>query len=194
MIYILSGVAKSGKSTLASWFLAKRHISVFSTDFLMMALTKGNPHGPVNEKDDDKVVAKGMEPYLEAMIETMIHHRLDYLMEGVHFNPDFGAHLRDRFSHDLRIVYLGYAQSSEEDKFAEWDHYRHEVPTTWFAHHSDNQLRELVRYMLSESKNLKEKAIHYGLPYVDIHNLSEQKEEIEGLLFSSLELKSTITD
>lgn len=184
MIYIISGVAKSGKTTISQWLLKTHAISVFSTDYLMMALTKGNPTGSVNEKDDDKIVAHAMEPYLEAMIETMIHNQIDYLIEGVHFNPDFAARLMNHYPQHIRLVYLGYANATLAEKYAEWDLYRQAVPTTWFAHHTKEQLEALVRYMISESIHLREKAIHYGLPYVEITHLQEQLVDIERLLFN----------
>ncbi len=184
MIYIISGVAKSGKTTVSQWLLKTHQISVFSTDFLMMALTRGNPTGAVNEKDDDKVVAQAMEPFLEAMIETMIHNQIDYIIEGVHFNPDFAARLLRIYPHSIRLIYLGYADATLSAKYAEWDRYRQLVPTTWFAHHNREQLEVLVQYMLGESIRLREKAIHYGLPYLEITNLRDQLVTIEQQLFS----------
>lgn len=183
MLYILSGIAKSGKSTVAQWVLTDRNIANFSTDYLMMALAKGNPLCGVDERADDKVVARTLEPYLLVMIQTIIHSKQDYLIEGVHFNPDFAAKLIATYPFDISFLYLGYAQVTAERKRKELEHYRKVVPTVWYKDYGEEEMVKLVEYMIEESKTLEKKALHYRIPFLNIDDLPAQKELIYRLLF-----------
>lgn len=182
MLYIVSGIAKSGKTTLTEWMLKDFGIASFSTDYLMMALAKGNPACGVDEREDDKVVAASLEPYLEAMIQVMIYNRANYIIEGVHFNPAFLSRLMRTYPDQLRAIYLGYAHVELEEKLNELLHYRQHVPTVWFATHSLSDMRTLVGYLIQESQRLETSAHRYHIPYLDIVNLQRQKDDCYRLL------------
>ena len=49
---------------------------------------------------------------------TLIENKVDYLLEGVHFNPDFSRRLIEKYPNDIRIVYLGY--KDKNFKFCIW--------------------------------------------------------------------------
>lgn len=183
MLYILSGIAKSGKSTLANWILQDKKISHFSTDYLMMALSKGNPICGIDDRADDKVVAKAMQPYLLAMIQTIIHNGTDYLIEGVHFNPDFAAKLIAQYPYEISFLYLGYAQVTAERKRKELEHYRQVVPNVWYKDYDEAEMEKLVEFMIGESQTLEKRAHHYNIPYLNITDLPSQKQAIYELLF-----------
>jgi len=58
MIYILTGIAKSGKTLLSNEILDKYHISTFSTDYIMMMLARGNNDLDIDIDAEDSVVAE----------------------------------------------------------------------------------------------------------------------------------------
>ena len=89
MIFIISGIAKAGKTYLSKLIVEQYHLSCFSTDYLMMSLARGNPSLGINPNSSDITVSKQLRPYLEGMIVTMIENNIDYLIEGVHIQPDF---------------------------------------------------------------------------------------------------------
>ena len=119
MIYVLTGIAKSGKTKVAREIVKRKSIPLFSTDYIMMMLSKGNKDPDIDIDASDSSVAKDLEPYIYGMISTMIENKVDYLLEGVHFNPDFSRRLIEKYPNDIRIVYLGYKDKNFKDKAKE---------------------------------------------------------------------------
>ena len=131
MIYILGGIAKSGKTTIAKEFNKRFNIPYFSTDYIMMMLNRGNPSLLIDPEEGDSIVAKKLEPYVYGMLKTMIENKVEYLIEGVHFNPDFSAKLIKEFPNDIRIVYLGFKDTSVVMKIFELNKYKEELENVW---------------------------------------------------------------
>lgn len=72
MIYILAGLAKSGKSLIAKKVLETKHIQVLSTDWIMMMLYHGNPNLGIDAHKSDISVSRQLEPYLEGLIKALV--------------------------------------------------------------------------------------------------------------------------
>jgi len=185
MLYILSGVAKSGKTLIAKKLLEKHQISYFSTDYLMMSLSLGAPQLGVNHEEDDFIVANAMEPYLYFMIKTMVENNIDYLLEGVHFNPLFAKKILTEFKGKIKFLYLGFSNVSWEDKLDELNRYRTSMENCWFKHNSYDQMIELVKSLIEVSSNIKKKARDFSIPYIDVYNISDQCESIIETLVNS---------
>ncbi len=183
MIYIVSGIAKAGKTYVARRILQERRIAVFSTDYLMMSLSKANPTIGVDHTDDDRDVARALEPYLFAMIETMAENAVDQVIEGVHFLPAFAARLIQAFPGKIRIVYLGYDSADPNAKAAELQLHAADVENAWFLAYSPAAMYKLVRYLIGESERLKTEAEIYGLPYFDIVDIVRDVDKVLACLF-----------
>ena len=182
MLYILSGVAKSGKSYVAGRLLEDRRIANFSTDYLMMALGTGNPSLDIDVNGDDRDVAKALEPYLHSMISCMIQNQENYLIEGVHFNPDFMYSLLQEFPDRIRAVYLIYEEAAEEQKAEEIRKYCIEGKTCWLSDYTDKQLLELIVYLKQVSSRLKKECTDYGIPYYEVKDICEDYSNITDIL------------
>ena len=185
MIYILSGMAKSGKSLIAKEILRLHQIPYFSTDYLMMSLALANPSLGVDYHDDDQVVARALEPYLHAMIKVMVQNKLVYLLEGVHFNPDFSARLRKEFPDDVSILYLGYASAVVADKVNELRKYAPIMENCWFQTFNDEQMNKLVEFMIMDSKRVRKSCNELSLPYMEVTNITLQMDRIVRELISN---------
>ena len=183
MIYILTGIAKSGKSLLANEILKTKQIATFSTDYIMMMLQRGNNDLNIDIFASDPVVAKKIEPYIHGLIETMIENNDTYLIEGVHFNPDFSRKLLDEFKDKIKIVYLGYKDISLASKITELLKYKDSMSNPWLFHHLEYTLEEIVLYMIKDSKRVYEECLKQGLAYIDITDINTQKEHIITHLF-----------
>jgi gluconate kinase len=178
MIYILTGMAKSGKSLIAKEVLRLHQIPYFSTDYFMMSLALANPTLGVDYHDDDQVVAKALEPYLHAMIKVMIQNKIVYLLEGVHFNPDFSATLLKEFPTDISILYLGYANAVVSDKVSELRKYAPVMENCWFQTLNDEQMNKLVEFMIMDSKRVQKSCKELSLPYMEVTNITLQMDRI----------------
>lgn len=178
MIYILTGVAKSGKSYVARYLLEHYNLSHFGTDYLMMGLAIGNPSLGIDYNADDALVAEQLRPYLTAMIDAMVRNKIDYLIEGVHFNPDFAADLLRKYPGKIRVLYLGYPQVKVEDKVEELLKYRDKLENCWYKHFTRPQMNQLVEYMIKVSKTLEKETQAQNIPFVAIDNIVSQTPDI----------------
>ena len=178
MIYILAGIAKSGKTTIAREFNKRYNIPYFSTDYIMMMLSRGNKELGVNPDASDSTVSKQIQPYVYGMIKTMIENKVDYLIEGVHFNPDFSRELIDEFPNDIKIIYLGYKDTSVILKIYEMNKYKDEVENAWYSSFNDEKMVELVSYLIDESERVFNLCKTLNLNYIEVFDLNNQINEI----------------
>lgn len=185
MIYVVSGIAKAGKTYVARRLLREKGISVFSTDHLMMALAKADPTHAVDADADDKVVAKAMEPYLHAMIATMVAGGVDQVIEGVHFLPAFAARLVAEFPGQVRFAFLGYRNVDPTAKTKEILAHAGDVENAWFLSYPPSALAQLVRYLIAESARLKLETEIHRLPYFEITDIVRDADGVIASLFEA---------
>ena len=178
MIYILAGIAKSGKTTIAREFTKRYNIPYFSTDYIMMMLSRGNKELGVNPNSSDSSVARQIQPYVYGMIKTMVENKVDYLIEGVHFNPDFTKELVTEYPNDIKVIYLGYRETSVILKIYELNKYKNEVENAWYSSFTDEEMVELVSYLIDESERVYKLCLENDLEYIEVYNLSSQVDEI----------------
>jgi 2-phosphoglycerate kinase len=174
MIYLLSGVAKSGKSYVARYLLEHYNVSHFSTDYLLMALSLGNPDLKIDYNADDAITAKQMEPYLMVMVDVLVQNKTQYLIEVVHFNPDFMNKILEKHPGKIKALYLGYEQVEATEKVAELIKYRDRIENCWYRHFSKDEMMKLVTYLISVSRQIHKEADHYHIPYIDIYDIVDQ--------------------
>jgi len=178
VIYILSGVAKSGKTYISEKILKDYGISSFSTDYLMMSLARANPNIGINPDSDDAVVADQLEPYLYEMIKTMVENNKTYLIEGVHFNPPFAQKLISEFKGKLRFVYLGFADIDVSEKIDELNLHETLIENRWYRHFSTKQMIELIEYLKTVSSTLRKESLLREIKYIEVKNIELQQNEI----------------
>lgn len=178
MIYILSGTAKSGKTTIAKEFTKRYLIPYFSTDYIMMMLHRGNPNLKIDTEAKDSIVAAQIEPYVYGMIKTMIENKVTYLIEGVHFNPDFVSKLKKEYPRDITALYLGFKDTSVSLKLRELNKYKDRLENSWFSSFSNEKMIELVKYLIQESKHTFDLCKSLALPYLEVYDLNSQMEDI----------------
>ncbi len=178
MIYILSGVAKSGKSYIAEKLLKEYSISSFSTDYLMMSLARANPELGIDPDADDAEVADQLEPYLYEMIHSMVENNKTYLFEGVHFNPNFAKKLNQDFKGKLKFLYLGYADVEVEEKVAELAKYEGSIENRWYKHYSHQQMIELIQYLKLVSNYLRDESLNGDINYIEVEDIEKQADFI----------------
>ena len=178
MIYILSGTAKSGKTTIAKEFIKRYNIPYFSTDYVMMMLHRGNSELEIDIDASDTSVSNQIKPYVYGMIKTMVENKVDYLIEGVHFNPDFSNDLLREYPNDIRIVYLGYKDTSVNLKLIELNKYKDKLENIWYSTYSNEKMIELIAYLINESLKTYNLCMTLGLRYIEVYDLNSQMNEI----------------
>lgn len=183
MIYILTGMAKTGKSILAKELSKQTGFSIIPTDYIMMMFHKTDRTLGVDVTDSDPSVSKALEPYLMSLIETMIENKDDYIIEGVHFLPTFSKKLMSCYPNDIKILYLGYKDWSPIRKKEDLILHKKNTKNCWYGHYNDQELFILSEYLVKESIKLYQEVIKFELNYIEVTHIIDQIPKIiEDLL------------
>jgi 2-phosphoglycerate kinase len=181
MIYILTGVAKSGKTLVSEYVKSKYQIKVISTDDMM--LEKYHQSHDIDIHASDSTVANQLEPYLREYIKHHIDQTDDLLIEGVHFNPLFANELTNQYPNHIRIIYMGYKDQLSQNKVKELYRHKNKMKNQWIFDDYEEQIEEVVQYLISESQRIYEACLKYGLTYIEIDDINKQKDQIHDILF-----------
>lgn len=178
MIYILTGIAKSGKSLIVKEIESRMSIPVISTDQIMMDIHDRELLVDLDIYASDRTVAHKLEPFIQSSIEQHIKDNNTVIYEGVHFNCPFARTLLDRYPNDIRMLYLGYKEIDVTTKTQELYQYKHLIDNDWIFHHQGQKVEDIVAYMIEESKRVYQECLTYHLPYIDIYDINKQMNEI----------------
>ena len=184
MIYILTGVAKSGKSLIAKEIVKRNSIPSFSTDYIMMMLAKGNKNIGIDTEAGDRVVAKQLEPYIEGMLKTMIENGVNHLIEGVHFNHDFISRMMKEYPNDIKTLYLGFKDIDASVKGDELYKFQDSSDNKWFLNLNEKEFKVLINYLIDESRISYDLCREFSLDYIEVQDISIQLEEIINKLLN----------
>lgn len=184
MIYILAGIAKSGKSLIAKEIIKRFHIEVIATDRIMMMLHHGNKDLVIDVTKSDKSVSSMLEPYIEGLIQSLSNSKKDVLIEGVHVQPAFAKHLAQQFPNKLKILFLGYKDIEPNFKQQELLDHAHLIDNPWYLDYKQEALTKLINYLIKESNRLFEDCSTYQQHYFEVHAVINQMDEIINLLLN----------
>jgi adenylate kinase family enzyme len=185
MVYILTGIAKSGKTTLAGWIHEEISIPVVSTDDIMMMLHYSSQLEKLDIHASDSSVARDIQPYIHGLIRSWLDSGKTYLLEGVHVTTDFAQSLLLEFPGKLRIIYLGYASLRAEEKKRELQINAADVPNQWYSGWSDEDFDKLILYLIEECRRVRDECAAKRIPYIEVKDLSAQRRKIISALFES---------
>lgn len=188
MIYILGGIAKSGKSLVSSIIVKEKQISVLSTDYIMMMLFRGNDSLNINIHASDHTVGTTLEPYLYGLIKTMVENDETYLLEGVHFTTSFARKLQEEFKDNVTILYLGYKDVSIQQKVEELNRNRSKLNNDWIFTESDTPIETITAYLINQSKKLHKSCLQNNLEYIDIYDINTQMDDVISTLIKKKKL------
>jgi hypothetical protein len=178
MIYILSGIAKSGKSLIADDIIKTHHMRVISTDLIMMMLHYGNDQLSIDINKSDITVSHALKPYLYGTIKSLSGLKKNYLIEGVHIQPDFAYELTQAFPNKIKCVFLGYKDADPILKAKELRGHIKDIDNPWYELMSDTELLELTTYMIRESEKLYHECLKYQLRYIEVTDIMKDKPNI----------------
>jgi len=185
MIYIITGIAKAGKTFITNRLVKEKKLGYFSTDLLMMSLANGNKSIGINPDASDITVSNQLRPYLNAMIQTVMENQIDYIFEGVHFQPDFVRHLLDKYPSKIKVLFLGYRLVDTAKKVEELKTFGPRTQNHWYSHLDDQALTQLVEYLKKECHKIYEACLSLKLPYYEVENIVKQSNEITDILINN---------
>lgn len=166
MLYLLGGVARTGKSTIARRFLAQTGIPFFALDYLMMGCSNGAPLLGVDPNEGDQQTAAKLAPIIKAMATAMLENGETYLLEGVQLQPQVAAELSHQFPDQVRTAFVGYAEIdplTKAQQIRQFDGGNND----WLSHESDEELLATVARLKAMSQWVRAECQTYSLPYFD---------------------------
>ncbi len=178
MLYILTGIAKSGKSLVAKELVKRYHLPLTQTDHIMMMLYRGNPELHIHIDASDSSVARELEPYMRGLFQTIIENKKDYLVEGVHLLTSYAHEMLTKYPNDVKILYLGYADQNPITKGKELKEHAHLMENPWYMSFPEKEFHKLMVYMVKESQRIKKECADLHIPYIEIYDINNQMDEI----------------
>lgn len=166
MLYLLGGVARTGKSTIARHFLAQTGTPYFALDYLMMGCAGGAPQLGIDPNEGDQQIAAKLTPIIKAMATAMLENSESYLLEGVQVQPQLATDLSQQFPGLVCAAFVGYAEIEPLTKVQQLRHFGG-GNNDWLSHESDADLLVLFTRLQAMSQWLRGECQHYGLPYFD---------------------------
>ena len=166
MLYLLGGVARTGKSTIAQRFLVETGTPFFALDYLMMGCTHGAPQLGVDPNADDRQTAAKLTPIIKAMATAMIENGETYLLEGVQLQPQLAADLTCQFPDQVCVAFVGYAEIDLVTKVQQIRQFDGGA-NDWLSHEDDAELLATVAWFKAASQRVRAECHTYGLPYFD---------------------------
>jgi hypothetical protein len=166
MLYLLGGVARSGKTRIARQFLARTGIPYFSLDYLMMGFANGLPELSVDPEADELLVAQQLWPVIRSMATAMVEDEVVFLLEGVQLHPNHVSGFCMSFPGAVRACFVGLADMDTAAKFQEIRHFGGGADD-WLRHYSDEWVRQEIERIKAQSAYIRDTCQEVGLTYIE---------------------------
>lgn len=160
MLYLVGGVYRTGKTTLAQRFLEAKSVPFVSTDSLLHMVKNAAPELGVTDKLPLEQKAENFFPFLEQFAKYALYGAPNYLIEGDAFYPAHATKLQK--VHQLKAVFLGFS-AIDPQKLVE-----HAGHNNWIGGLNAKELKDLADEMVRLSKHLQSECKKFGLKYIDL--------------------------
>lgn len=161
MVYLVGGIARSGKSIIRKKLLETYKISGIGTDTLRFMLLTGNPKLGIDTEKLCTDNAPLMWPYLRALIYELIENSAeDFIIEGDVLLPQYLAEYKDNLS--VIPCFIGYADVLPEQKAKDIND--NSSSNDWTKHHN---LVSLSQWNIENSIKFRKECALYGVKYFD---------------------------
>lgn len=161
-VYIVGGLPRAGKSTLATRLSQTLGIGCLETDHVR-ALFDADPTSPIGYAAQAKINActKAMRPYLVAFVDNMISAKTGVVVTGETIHPKMIAAL-DR-SEAARACFMGMQDADAAFLRIR----RHDDPGDWAQRLPDDTLQNILGEYALRSIKLASSCSRLGIPYFD---------------------------
>ena len=166
MLYLIGGVPRVGKSTLANLILERNKISYVETDWIVSMLLFAAPQLGIKyatefTKEEYIKKAENFFPYPYQFIKYNQPVVEKYIIEGDIFLPQHVSVLQKEF--EVRVCFLGTSNLKPDTLLNnpsknDW----------WIKKLSKEQLNEVCKWIVAISNFLEKECKSYSLPYFDL--------------------------
>ena len=166
MLFLVGGVSRSGKSTLAERLRRRVGVPWFPLDALKMGLFLGAPGLKVHPDDDDLETADRLWPVARPMIENLIFDGRDYLFEGVNLRPSTVAAFVRELDVPTGVCFLGYPHLSAQAKAEQVARFAG-GPNDWLSDKDDDSILDYLEGCRRRSAELANDCAEHHLAFFD---------------------------
>jgi predicted kinase len=166
MLYLVGGVSRAGKSTLAERMRVRHGVSWFPLDALKMGLYGGAPSLGVHPEHDDMETADLMWPVIRPLLQNLIFDGRDYLVEGVNLRPDTVAAFMAETSEPTAACFLGYPSLNLATKRAQVEA-QAGAPNDWLNRMGDAYITRYIEGCIERSAGIQADCARLGLAFFD---------------------------
>ena len=168
---IITGVPRAGKSTVSSRVVTRFPYQHISMDSIIAGFercfpdTGVNTYAPMSSMDILKNISRKMAPFLRAMMDSGEYDEQDYGMcvDMYQLLPEDYSNNID--SEKCSIYYFITSNVTPEERFAIQKKY--DTPKDYSYYLTDEERMEGCRYLVKQSKLMREQCEKYGLPYFE---------------------------
>lgn len=180
-IYLIGGIARSGKSLIRKNLFKKHNIVGIDTDSLRAMFEYGNPQLGVSHQNNPEVNAQKMWKYIKALINNKIKYSDEpFAIEGDILLPQY---LRDFIkNNNVKCCFVGYSSINPKEKLALIREYKNSLD--WTSNLSNKDMLDFVSQGIHDSKKYKLQCEKYNIKYFDtsIDFLNVITEAVEHLV------------
>ncbi|MCY8535307.1 ATP-binding protein [Bacillus vallismortis] len=167
MLYLIGGSSRSGKTTTAKRMLAQTKIPYFSLDYLMMGIAKGVPEMEVHPTDGDFKNGERLWNIIHPLMTAMVENKIDYIIEGVQFNPIHVAKFEQCYSGNVKACFIGIAEIDIEHNIDKIKFYSSMTENDGLRNLDHAQIKSELERMKTDSIRIKEECQKYNLQYFE---------------------------
>lgn len=170
MIYLIGGMPRVGKSTLAQILLERDNVPWIPLDKIREAIRDAAPQlGITDGKDWWIQHHEKFYPFVRGLIRAMATSEIPYTFEGDSFLPRHADALVKEFN--VRACFLG-ASRLDLDTLK-----THRGNQYWLDDLSEKELSDLPGWIVTRSAEYKDECATLGIPYFDVSD--GQQEALE---------------
>jgi hypothetical protein len=166
MLFLVSGASRAGKTIIAKKTAAKKGISYFSIDWLVMGFTNGIPEYGIHDLLFPDEIAERSWSFLKAMFESMIWSDVNYIIEGEAILPELIIELLKKHPDKLKICFVGYTDVDLDEKVNDVKKFSC-GETDWLNDKPDEYILDHVKNMVAHSIKIKKSCKEHTLKYFD---------------------------
>lgn len=164
MIYLIGGVARSGKSIIRKKLLEEYKISGIGTDSIRYMLSNTNPELGIDDKKLCTHNGPLMWPYLDNLIyELLEYSNENFVIEGDVLLPEYLSKYIG--NQNVRSCYIGYSNASVDSKYKEIVGNRYEGD--WTKEYTEKEFRGFIEWSIEKSIKYKKECEELGVRYYD---------------------------
>jgi len=167
MLFIIGGVSRSGKSTIARLLSEKYNVPYFPMDILMSSLIEIDNPLLINYKADSDIIASQMWSFTKSVLTNLFSYNSHFILEGIAFWPGLMTELN--FIHNIQICFLGMIDIKTGAKITQL---RSDInsPNSWQTEFKDEELVMHINRIKNISMKLKNECELYNFEYMESGN------------------------